>query len=157
MKTIVFVLSVFLLIGAVLADTCVHREDQGAPPLESDFDRFFCNEIYASGECAVYRASIINLITTPEKFHGKMVSVEAYLLQNSKESTLYFSEKEASPFEAVGVSFADGPLEKQAKTQFKYCRVLIKGEFDMYAHNSFVRGSLRKITRLEKRGCQGKM
>jgi hypothetical protein len=145
MKTMVFVLSVCFLMGIAQADS-----------LESDFDRFFCDERGASGECTLYRVSIINLFTTPEKFHGKRVKVIGYLTMGG----LYFS-KRGGPVEALLIQFADWELteesinsyrekEKQIKAQFNYCRVLMEAEFDMHARAFFDRGGLKKITRLEK-------
>jgi hypothetical protein len=149
MKIIVFLIFAFALKGIAQAD-----------PVESDFDRFFCAERDASGECTLYRVSIINLITTPEKFHGKKVRIRGYLSMEFEESALYFS-KDSTYTEAVGVQVADWTLteesidnyrkkEEQIRAEFNNHKVLIEGEFDMYARAFLLRGVLRKITRIQR-------
>lgn len=129
----------------------------------SDFDRFYCDERGNKNECVLYRASVINLFTTPEKFHGKKVRVTGYLSMGYEESVLFFM-KGANHVEAVWFEIGDRPLEteadvdrfkkreKEIKAKFNNRYVLVEGEFDMNVNSRFLyRGAIKNITRIEQR------
>jgi hypothetical protein len=135
----------------------------GEEPM-SDFDRFYCEEVGYKKECILYRASIMNLITTPERFHGKRVRVHGYLSIGFEESIL-FHTKDSTHVEAVWFSIGDRPIEteadadayqkkkKEVMAKFNNRRVLVEGEFDMKVNSRLVyRGAIKNITRIEQRG-----
>ena len=133
-----------------------------ADSLDSNFDRFYCVEKATSDECSLYGVSIINLISTPERFHGKKVRVIGFLSVGHDENVLYLGERSASHTEAVLISIDDGPMENEAdvdryrqnerrvRRYFNHRRVMLEAEFDMFARNRLYRGMLKAISRLQR-------
>ncbi|MES2040350.1 MAG: hypothetical protein V4495_21230, partial [Pseudomonadota bacterium] len=122
------------------------------------------NAVRVEGEMADgaerYAVSIINLITTPERFHGKKISVTGYILIADETIALQLS-KDSSPAESVWLSIQEGRMEtendfrryqkkkKQLKSTINRKRVLIEGIFDMHTRAHLYRGSVKDITHID--------
>ncbi|MFZ6643647.1 hypothetical protein ACO0LL_28245 [Undibacterium sp. TC4M20W] len=129
---------------------------------DADIDQFYCHSRAADSQCERYAVSIINLITAPERFHGKKISVTGYLLIADETIALQLS-KDSSPAESVWLSIQEGQMEtendfmryqkkeKQLKSAFNRKRVLIEGIFDMHTRAHLYRGSVKDITRIDYR------
>lgn len=134
-----------------------------ASPEMSEFDRFFCAGVGSQGECVLYRVSIVNLIATPERFHGKKVQVIGYLEMGAGHIWLSLG-KNSFQNEGVLLVIHEGEIEtredfeeyknkeKRMRLQFGGRVVLMEGEFDMDISSSQLRGGIRDIVRIQRWG-----
>jgi hypothetical protein len=74
---------------------------------------------------------IIQLIATPEKFHGKKIKTRGYLVYRFENQTLYFSEEAfLQGYHGVHVSFSKNVFEGvDIATEYCYEYVLLSGKF----------------------------
>jgi hypothetical protein len=130
---------------------------------------YYCYKNAEHGhECEIYYVSIINLIVTPERFHGKKVKVLGYFVINNGYVTLRYAKQFPFYSEALNLSFAEklSFLEMgSSKTEdidnrendldrfreFNGKRVMIDGVFDMEnMRNRGIYFGIRNITQIEK-------
>ncbi|MDR2113035.1 MAG: hypothetical protein LBQ62_08065 [Candidatus Accumulibacter sp.] len=128
---------------------------------QPDFDRFFCDEYSNEGECEIHAPSMINLIVTPERFHGKRVRVIAYVivLFQSREFMLFFvpgmSEavrltfwKDVDQKEKFHADELDRRFEEIFE-EFVDRKVIVEGIFNMNHQGDFETGEIYDISRLQ--------
>src|SRR5205814_2241986 len=72
-----------------------------------------CAQYDREGKCLGISASLINLIATPERFHGKTVQVVGYLALEFEHTVVYLN-RDSTADEALWVSFGEGPIETEA-------------------------------------------
>ena len=98
--------------------------------------------------------SIINLIASPEKFHGKTIKISGYAKISKETSALYLSEDDAKYTNFPNSIWLD--IEKSKKELFETINfnnqwVFIEGEFDAShkGHLGMYRGAIVSMQRLE--------
>lgn len=95
--------------------------------------------------------SIINLIATPEKYHGKIVRVVGFAVLKFESTALYLSEQDATKRVTKNALWIDidGRNDKYRSLNMRY--VLIEGIFDAKnrGHMSLCSGAIKDISRLE--------
>jgi hypothetical protein len=105
--------------------------------------------------------SLVRLLATPEKFHGKLVRVEGYLHNQFEDSALYFSKDHGDYLmgeSALWITYGKNPSLQaaSAKTKPENLRyfdskyVLVEGVFDKNAsgHLGAFAGGLSNATRV---------
>src|SRR5262249_46308494 len=105
--------------------------------------------------------SLIQLIATPEKYHGKFVRVKGYLHNQFEDSAIYFTKDDADHLigeNALWVSYSEkvqkqtlDPKQKVDNLRYfdsKY--VLIEGYFDKdgHGHLGAFAGTIGRATRI---------
>lgn len=99
---------------------------------------------------ATESVSIINLISTPEKYHGKEVRVIGYLTNVYENTAIYLSETDAKKAVTKNALWLDIPdNSKYVRLHNKY--VILEGTFDAksYGHGALFSGVIEKINRLD--------
>jgi hypothetical protein len=101
-----------------------------------------------------YPPSIVQLLANPEKYHTKSVRVEGYLRVEFEGTAIYLSKESAEYFitcNGFWVSFDPNVIKVDTK-QFDKQFVLIEGTFnkDSYGHLSAWKGTIEKVSRLQK-------
>lgn len=110
-------------------------------PAQTREDR--CAEYPKGGVCPAIRVSMINLIGTPERYHGKMVETTGYLFLEFEHQALYFA-RDSTRDEGIWVQVGDeakaetdadwqrwGKLFDTWQCKFNGQRVVVRGVFDM--------------------------
>ena len=139
-----------------------------ASETESDWDDFFCLDLpwEKTEGCQIYRASIINLITTPERFHGKRVRVFAYASIDFEDIRLCLMPG-AFPTECVGFSFWKGidgkshietdsdakkflSRKEELRKEFHGKKVTVEGIFNMKDKEIFQMGEIHDISEIRR-------
>ena len=105
--------------------------------------------------------SIIRLIATPEKYHGKFVGIEGYIHNQFENSAIYLSKDDADHLigknalwvwyaEKVQKEALDSKQEPDNLRYFDRKYVLIEGVFnkDDHGHLGAYSGSIKKVTRI---------
>lgn len=122
-----------------------------ALPVEADEFAPRCDGISSEGTCAIYRASLIQLIAHPSSFHGKKVRVIGYLVIEFEGDALYLHEQDfRHSLSANGLALA---IPENWPPKDTLCRsesyALLEGTFDAQnmGHGGLFTGGLKDVTR----------
>lgn len=101
-----------------------------------------------------FSGSIINLISTPEKFNNERVRVIGYLNLEFEGNAIYLHKedyKKSITYNSLSVSFTKKTWEKINKFKINRSYVIIEGTFDMddKGHMGLCSGSIKNITRID--------
>ncbi len=115
------------------------------------FCSFLCCPVCAEAPDSVEWISIINLISTPNKYHGKMVGVSGYLSVSHEASWLCLSDKVPSPKECIWVG-GEGITGKKIGSEYNNMPILLKGRFDKNhrGHLGLNSGSIHNVIEILK-------
>ncbi|MBD2757895.1 hypothetical protein [Spirosoma validum] len=121
----------------------------------------FYNNLFAQPEITnidsrsiVYDASLIQLIATPEKYHGKLVQVVGYLNLEFEGDAIYLHKEDFTHSlikNAFWVDFSEKIKKEKKMSDYSKKYVIIIGLFDMNSkgHMSLFSGELKNIIRLD--------
>lgn len=98
--------------------------------------------------------SMINLIATPTRYHGKKVIVEGFVHVEFEGNMIYFSENDYKHGLDKNALWIDITREQMNSPAFKNCQnkyAFVKGIFDMndQGHYSVNSGAITKISLIE--------
>ncbi len=98
--------------------------------------------------------SLIKLITTPEKYHGKRIQVKGYLKIQFEGNAIYLHKEDRVNFltkNAFWVEFSDKLTEKVNPQDYSEQYVIIIGTFNMKSlgHMGLFSGTFENIIRLD--------
>ncbi|MDR2113037.1 MAG: hypothetical protein LBQ62_08075 [Candidatus Accumulibacter sp.] len=149
-----FIFAVFVFLPLFFSASC-HASEK---PIT--FDDYLCAERGGKeGECTMYSISLINLLATPERFHGKRVRLRAYVYADGERYLLYLLPGTSYP-EAISLTFyspgvwdeakVDEYYRRSAEIQRKFHRrqVIVEGTYRMTT-GGFSKGEIGDITRLD--------
>lgn len=129
---------------------CIAVPCLGAAPLQAQARPPALQVPGTSASTEVHHVSIIQLIATPERFHGKRVRVVGYLWLEFEGNGIYLSESDRTHGvykNGLWVSFAEGVLDSRQAYSGRY--VLLEGTFNAEAHGhlGLWSGTIEQITR----------
>lgn len=128
MKKLIHIAALVLLTPVAIAE----------PQIPANVER--CGQYDSASGCIAIRASIINLVATPERFDSKVIQTTGYLVLEFEHMALYL-DKESTPDEGVWVHFGDGRFDTDAdvdkwqkqydfwRCQYNHMRVEVRGTF----------------------------
>jgi hypothetical protein len=129
-----------------------------------DFDEIFCGERYVDGECKYYYASMLNLIATPERFHGKRIRVISFAVVGPEGARLVLSPGTSYDV-SVELSFRKDAAQKEKpdtdvdeykkrleeiSEEFDGRRVAVEGMFNMNHEGTLAKGEIYDISHLRR-------
>lgn len=102
-----------------------------------------------------FSVSIINLISTPEKYHNKRIQVIGYLNLEFEGNAIYLHKedyKKSIASNGFWVDFTEESWTNINNFKINKCYVLIEGTFDMdsFGHMGLWSGTIKDITRVVK-------
>lgn len=118
--------------------------------------RFAFHALGTSGRLKVESVSLINLIATPERYHGKWVRVEGICNFEFEGNALYLSRDDRrhgftknaiwASWDTLGAE----PYDPRFMFKFDGRHVLVEGYFDMrdHGHMGLFSGAITNVTRL---------
>lgn len=105
-------------------------------------------------QSVVYDVSLVQLIATPEKYHGKRVQVVGYLNLEFEGDAIYLHQEDFANSllkNAFWVDFSERVKQEKKLADYNKKYVIIIGLFDMNlrGHMSLFSGEIKNITRLD--------
>jgi hypothetical protein len=106
-----------------------------------------CAQSDSGGGCALYEASLIELIAVPEKFHGKRVRVIGFVHLTFEGNSICPSQETVDRRQCI---FLD--IDKLAEPGFRRGYALLEGRFDgeLRGHLGCCSGTILEISRFQK-------
>jgi hypothetical protein len=101
--------------------------------------------------------SMMQVITTPDRYDGKMVKLRGYLHVRAEDTALYFTKDHADyrlKENGIWIVLRESPYSFKEQQHLDGAYVVIEGVFDMKqrGHFSAWQGGIHTVTRLEKLG-----
>ncbi len=100
--------------------------------------------------------SMVNLISTPDKYHNKMIILEGFMVLEFESDAMYLSEEDAKhAISKNGIWLSiDYKNENKILEYYKHNKsyVLVEGIFDANSlgHGALFSGTLKEISRIEE-------
>lgn len=135
---------IILVVLAFLINACSQNKNTEEPKSEKE-------QTLSSDK---FDISIIKLIATPEKYHGKQIQVIGYLNLKFEGDAIYLHKEDYSKGisnNGFWVNFSKETIEKKNLNGYNKKYVIIVGTFDMNdrGHMGMFGGTIKNITRLD--------
>jgi hypothetical protein len=135
---------IILVVLAFLINACSQNKNTEEPKSEKE-------QTLSSDK---FDISIIKLIATPEKYHGKQIQVIGYLNLEFEGDAIYLHKEDYSKGisnNGFWVNFSKETIEKKNLNDYNKKYVIIVGTFDMNdrGHMGMFGGTIKNITRLD--------
>lgn len=132
-----FIIMLVLLIGFIVTSTLLQSQKTDASAADKEAEVI-----------GYYDISLIQLLSNPEKYHGKTVRVYGFAtLESSKNRISYSKDSDAYLYDSISISLGESlNYEETAKYNGGYVR--ITGVFDMNdkSRGGIYRGSIKDIS-----------
>jgi hypothetical protein len=140
-------------VAAVLTSMMAANACAGLEPLSNAYSPMSapvgerCVQSDPGGGCALYGASLLELIAVPERFHGKKVRVIGFVHLTFEGNSICPSQETVDRRDCI---FLD--IDKLAEPGFRHGYALLEGRFDgeLRGHLGCCSGTILEISRFQK-------